>query len=199
MREDDRRQTPEVRPQPAMTVQCPHCSTGYLLPDHLVGPRGARVRCPDCQGRFVVLPESDRDRAGEALRESRPGNVFENTARGAAEARGAAGAAAMAAEPSAAEGSRSSASSVPDPPPAPEPAEEAAAVAAAVLDALVATLGDALADARLRGKVLSEHGPAIMDAYQEYRRRAGVGASPDRFRAALKGRCGVDLMVRHQA
>ena len=37
-----------------MTVQCPHCSTGYLLPDHLVGPLGARVRCPECQASFEV-------------------------------------------------------------------------------------------------------------------------------------------------
>ncbi|MEK7824511.1 MAG: zinc-ribbon domain-containing protein [Candidatus Eisenbacteria bacterium] len=198
MREYDRCQTREVRPQPAMTVHCPHCSTGYLLPDHLVGPRGARVRCPNCQGAFVVLPESRGDRAGDALRESRSGNVFENTGRGAAEAAGAAGAVVMEAEPAAADASRSSAVSVPDPPPAPAPAEEPAAVAAAVLDALVARLGDALVDARLRGKVLSEHGPAIMDAYQEYRRRAGLGASPDLFRAALKGRCGVDLIPRRE-
>jgi predicted Zn finger-like uncharacterized protein len=38
-----------------MTVHCPHCSTGYLLPDSLVGPRGARVRCPQCAHAFVVL------------------------------------------------------------------------------------------------------------------------------------------------
>jgi predicted Zn finger-like uncharacterized protein len=40
-----------------MTVHCPHCSTGYLLPDHLMGPRGARVRCPHCKRPFVVLRE----------------------------------------------------------------------------------------------------------------------------------------------
>ena len=40
-----------------MTVHCPHCSTGYLLPDHLMGPRGARVRCPQCKRPFVVLRE----------------------------------------------------------------------------------------------------------------------------------------------
>jgi predicted Zn finger-like uncharacterized protein len=38
----------------AMTVQCPHCQTRYLLPDHLLGPRGARVRCPGCGQRFDV-------------------------------------------------------------------------------------------------------------------------------------------------
>ena len=40
-----------------MTVHCPHCATGYLLPDHLLGPRGARVRCPQCKRPFVVLRE----------------------------------------------------------------------------------------------------------------------------------------------
>ena len=40
-----------------MTVHCPHCATAYLLPDHLLGPRGARVRCPKCAGAFVVLAE----------------------------------------------------------------------------------------------------------------------------------------------
>src|SRR5262245_50730582 len=37
-----------------MNVRCPHCSTGYQLPDHLLGPRGARVRCPQCGKSFVV-------------------------------------------------------------------------------------------------------------------------------------------------
>jgi predicted Zn finger-like uncharacterized protein len=39
----------------AMTVYCSYCSAGYLLPDHLMGPRGARVRCPQCGKTFVVL------------------------------------------------------------------------------------------------------------------------------------------------
>jgi predicted Zn finger-like uncharacterized protein len=194
MRENDRRQTPEARPQPAMTVHCPHCSTGYLLPDQLVGPRGARVRCPDCQGAFVVLPDTGEDRAGEALGESRSGNVFENARRGATGAAGAAGSALMDAEPASTDASLSLELSVPDSP----PTEEPAVVAAAVLEALVATLGDALVDARRRGKVLSEHGPAIMGAYAEYRRRAGGVVPPDPFRAALKGCCGVDLIGRHE-
>ena len=43
----------------AMTVQCPHCQTRYLLPDHLLGPRGARVRCPGCGNRFDVARGAD--------------------------------------------------------------------------------------------------------------------------------------------
>lgn len=42
-----------------MTVQCPQCQTRYLLPDHLLGPRGARVRCPGCGHRFEVMPGAD--------------------------------------------------------------------------------------------------------------------------------------------
>jgi len=45
-----------------MTVHCPHCATAYLLPDALLGPRGARVRCPRCANRFVVLREATAGR-----------------------------------------------------------------------------------------------------------------------------------------
>jgi predicted Zn finger-like uncharacterized protein len=41
-----------------MTVQCPQCATKYLLPDQLLGPRGARVRCPGCGNRFDVTPDA---------------------------------------------------------------------------------------------------------------------------------------------
>ena len=53
-----------------MTAQCPQCQTKYLLPDHLLGPRGARVRCPGCGHRFDVVPGSDASDAapsGEPL------------------------------------------------------------------------------------------------------------------------------------
>jgi predicted Zn finger-like uncharacterized protein len=140
-----------------MTVHCPHCSTGYLLPDHLVGPRGARVRCPTCEGTFVVLARS----AGHGRHDAAPSPP--NPASPAQEARRW---------------------------------EEPDAVAASVLEALVATLGDDLVDARRRGRVLSTHGPKIMDAYAEYRRRAGAGAAPDPFRTELERRCGVDLIPR---
>src|SRR5262245_59400181 len=49
----------------AMTVHCQHCSTRYFLPPHLMGPRGARVRCPECQGTFTVSRERTN---GEASR-----------------------------------------------------------------------------------------------------------------------------------
>lgn len=50
-----------------MTVRCPHCSTGYLLPDHLMGPLGARVRCPECQGSFEVSREGMNGEAAGRL------------------------------------------------------------------------------------------------------------------------------------
>jgi predicted Zn finger-like uncharacterized protein len=35
-------------------ISCPECGTGYLLPEHLIGPGGASVRCPRCQQLFAV-------------------------------------------------------------------------------------------------------------------------------------------------
>jgi len=37
-----------------MTVSCPHCSSAWWLPVRLLGPGGARVRCPGCEHRFEV-------------------------------------------------------------------------------------------------------------------------------------------------
>jgi len=42
-----------------MPVTCPHCSTRYVLPKALLGPGGARVRCPRCREPFVVTAEGD--------------------------------------------------------------------------------------------------------------------------------------------
>jgi predicted Zn finger-like uncharacterized protein len=147
-----------------MTVQCPHCSTEYLLPDQLLGPRGARVRCPKCSGAFVVLATA----SGEPRIEVEPTP------------------AASAAPLSAPE--ESPASNV-----APSEGDEAASVAAQVLDELAGKLGDKLQEARAAGKVLSEFGPVMMDAYQEYRRRLGSRASASVFRDALRERWDLDL------
>jgi hypothetical protein len=73
--------------------------------------------------------------------------------------------------------------------------EDPALVAASVLDALAEVLGDSLARARAEGHILSRHGAAILEAFDEYRRRAGdADATP--FRDALRERCGVDLTPR---
>jgi predicted Zn finger-like uncharacterized protein len=37
-----------------MQVTCPHCSTRYVLLESMLGPLGARVRCPRCREPFTV-------------------------------------------------------------------------------------------------------------------------------------------------
>jgi predicted Zn finger-like uncharacterized protein len=37
-----------------LTIRCPQCRTSYLLPRPLLGPSGARVKCPECGMGFVV-------------------------------------------------------------------------------------------------------------------------------------------------
>jgi len=53
-----------------MTIHCPHCLTGYVLPERLLGAGGARVRCPGCQEVFIVLPEGEA--AGEGAEGEAP-------------------------------------------------------------------------------------------------------------------------------
>ena len=134
-----------------MNVRCPHCSTGYLLPDHLLGPRGARVRCPHCGEGFVVLREP-------------------HAARGGAEA------------PPAAASLEAAGEAVPP-----------VSVAFELLDALAAHLGPRLEDAQRRGRVLSELGPDLIHAWDEFRSRLGERGSAEVFRRALRERWSVDL------
>jgi predicted Zn finger-like uncharacterized protein len=156
-----------------MTVHCPHCLTGYLLPERLLGAGGARVRCPGCQGVFVVLPEGEStvEPAGDE------GSVLpEATSDVDSEPMSAPVAAVSTAD---------------------APASEPTQVAASVLGVLADFLGDALTHSRSRGTVLSDHGPAIIAVWDEYRRRAGEDAPPAIFRAALRDHCGVDLSLRN--
>ncbi|MBI1795648.1 MAG: zinc-ribbon domain-containing protein [Candidatus Eisenbacteria bacterium] len=139
--------------RPPMTVHCPHCATGYLIPDALVGTRGARVRCPTCSGSFVVLPENGNGAHA-------PGGPRRGDAPRAREAEAA----------------------------APDPGE----VAATLLDGLASALGPELDTARAGGRLLGRHGPAILDAYDEYRRRTH-GADAEPFLHAIRDRWGVDL------
>lgn len=66
-------------------------------------------------------------------------------------------------------------------------------VARAVFDELSARLGDALAQAASERRLFAEHGPAIMEAWDEFRRRAGSHASSRPFRDELRDRFGVEL------
>lgn len=159
-----------------MTVHCPHCLTGYLLPERLLGAGGARVRCPGCQGVFVVLPE------GEAALEGVEGELSPEAMSDVASEPAGAPATAVGEAPA-----------VPSSAAPAEPEQ----VAASVLGVLADFLGDALTHSRSRGTVLSDHGPAIIAVWDEYRRRAGEDAPSSVFRAALRDRCGVDLSSRN--
>jgi predicted Zn finger-like uncharacterized protein len=156
-----------------MNVFCSHCSTGYLLPDDLLGPRGARVRCPTCGKTFVVLLETAPAEGGEgapetiveepatpASPESRPPESDAVTTTGADRTR---------------------------------PGDEG--LARELLDALADQAGPRLDSARSRGRVLAEFGPELMTVYEEFRRRVGVKGSAVAFRRALKERWGVDLLM----
>ena len=65
--------------------------------------------------------------------------------------------------------------------------------ARAVLDELAARLGPPLEQAALDGQLFARHGPDLMAAYDEYRRRAGAQAGTQAFREELLRRWRVDL------
>ena len=157
-----------------MIIACPNCSTGYLLPEHLVGPGGARVRCPRCQLLFAVgIDGQPRELAPPA---PMPGRPFEATE----------DAPAVAAPPPA---------TTAEPETGAEPeAEGHLAVARSVLEQLAAHEGEAMERARAEHRFFAEFGPALMVAYETYRRRAGAGADPSAFRTALRERWGVELV-----
>ena len=184
-----------------MTVHCPHCLTGYLLPEHLLGGKGARVRCPGCEGVFVVLPEGETageaPEAGQAGARSMVAEATSDATSGVDTGTGATGfERPLDPAPTAgshAAGGTATASAAQEPARDAAPAAEAASVAGVVLAVLADFLGDALTRSRARGTVLSDHGPAIIAVWEEYRRRAGADAPSTVFRTALRDRCGVDL------
>jgi predicted Zn finger-like uncharacterized protein len=162
-----------------MNVFCSHCSTGYLLPDDLLGPRGARVRCPTCGKTFVVLLETA-------------------SAAGAASPAGASEPGPVAAEPVDVEPIVTVEPLVPlvDGSPGPVrtgPGDET--LARLLLDGLAREKGERLETARRGGRVLAEFGPELMTAYEEYRRRLGSGGSPLAFKKVLKELWAVDLIT----
>jgi predicted Zn finger-like uncharacterized protein len=150
-----------------MTVTCPDCRTEYLLPDHLMGPRGARVRCPQCGHKFVVRREGQEGQEAPAdattqaeaspppTPESRP--VSEH-------------AEALSADPE--------------------------SVANELIAELDARIGPRLAEARARGKVLAEVGPELMATFDAYRKRLGSAASDEVFRRVLQERLGLSFGAR---
>ena len=162
-----------------MIITCPNCSTGYLLPEHLVGPGGARVRCPRCQHLFAVgIDGLPREPVPSA---TAPGSPPPEAPLDAVEEvpAGAAAPPATTAEPGTETESED---------------ERQLAVARAVLDQLALHEGEAIERARAERRFFAEFGPALMVAYETYRRRAGEGADPSAFRTALRERWGVELV-----
>lgn len=76
----------------------------------------------------------------------------------------------------------------------PEPGSDTLrGVARMVFDELAARVGPALAQAASERRLFAEHGPAILDAWDEFRRRAGTHASSRPFRDELRDRFGIEL------
>ena len=162
-----------------MNVSCPHCGARYLLPANLLGPGGARVRCPGCSRSFDVPPAVH---AGGTQAASGPVTAADRSP--------------VAASPASRvlEETPRRPSIVP-PGAARPPAADALApqeIARELLSALSARSGGSLSAAASEGSLFSQHGPAIFEAFDEFRRRApNVGAGP--FRAALRELWGVEL------
>ena len=159
-----------------MQVTCPHCSTRYILPESLLGPLGARVRCPRCREAFTVEPPAPVEKVAEvAAPEPAPVRATEPSEwsrRVDAEP-------AQAATPAAA---------------APEGRPiDPADVARAALDEIAPGAGEEIAQAFHQGHLFEQYGEAIVGAYEVYRRKIGPAADPTPFRAAMRERWGVDL------
>ena len=163
-----------------MNVYCSHCSTGYLLPDDLLGPRGARVRCPACGKTFVVLLDTASS-TGDPV----PTGVAAPTPLAADRIEPA---------PTAVEPEAPSATVT-------KAAGDGGAgggdetLAHELLDGLAREKGPRLETARLSGRVLAEFGPELMSVYEEYRRRLGSAGSPLTFKRVLKELWAVDLIT----
>jgi predicted Zn finger-like uncharacterized protein len=73
------------------------------------------------------------------------------------------------------------------------PGDDLRGVARGVFDELSARLGPALETAARERRLFAEHGPALMQAWDEFRRRAGTQAPSRPFRDELRARFGVEL------
>jgi predicted Zn finger-like uncharacterized protein len=173
-------------------VSCPKCDAQYLLPAHLLGPGGARVRCPACRDSFDVPPLSDAEAdVAPAAETQAPASV---AATASVQARPAdlapvapAAPAAQAVEPPALEHEQETSEAAPA-----SPAHGAREIAHAILDELEAREAGGVELAAREGRLFAQYGPAIFAAWDEYRKRADGGGAAS-FRDALRERWGVDL------
>jgi predicted Zn finger-like uncharacterized protein len=67
------------------------------------------------------------------------------------------------------------------------------ALARGVFDELSSKLGPGLETAARERRLFADHGPALLEAWDEFRRRAGARASSHPFRDELRERFGVEL------
>ena len=67
------------------------------------------------------------------------------------------------------------------------------ALARGVFDELSSRLGERLETSARERRLFAEHGPALMEAWDEFRRRAGARAPSHPFRDELRARYGVEL------
>jgi predicted Zn finger-like uncharacterized protein len=205
----------------SMPVTCPHCSTRYVLPQALLGPGGARVRCPRCREPFAVSA------GGEAIAPAAAAKPKDSSLPAAAvpvngtpppvvangtPAAGPAHAGPPRLEVKVPERETAAALIVekgvaPETPsvvaaatgPAAPVIETPMTVARAVLDELAQHSGEAITASRDAGKLFREFGPVIAEAFEFYRRQVGPGADSAPFRAALREKWGVDLDPAHPA
>lgn len=141
------------------------------------------ISCPEC-GTGYLLPGHLLGPGGASVRCPRCQQLFAVDAAGRPRPPG---------EPAAAEPALE-----PEREPAAAPADPVGAgplaVARAVLDHLSRDHGAVIERARDERRLFAEHGPALMAAYETYRREAGPDAGPGPFREALRERWGVDLL-----
>jgi predicted Zn finger-like uncharacterized protein len=71
--------------------------------------------------------------------------------------------------------------------------DELRSLARSVFDELSARLGPGLETAARERRLFAEHGPALLEAWDEFRRRAGAHAPSLPFRDELRHRFGVEL------
>lgn len=71
--------------------------------------------------------------------------------------------------------------------------DELRALARGVFDELAERLGPGLEEAARERRLFAEHGPALLEAWDEFRRRAGANAPSLPFRDELRERFGVEL------
>ena len=71
--------------------------------------------------------------------------------------------------------------------------EDLRALARGVFDELAAKLGPGLEAAARERRLFADHGPELLGAWDEFRRRAGAHAPTRPFREELRERFGIEL------